>query len=99
MEPQQQNGQLRDQLAQLQMQVKDLQAAIDDLKSEQQVIGAMARETRELVLDSRVVQKQGREDLNSLTRTVGRNEKHVCPTATSRAPTTEKRGVPGIASL
>jgi len=30
MEPQQQNGQLRDQLAQLQMQVKDLQAAIDD---------------------------------------------------------------------
>jgi hypothetical protein len=83
MEPQQQNGQLRDQLAQLQMQVKDLQAAIDDLKSEQQVI-AMARETRELVLDSRVVQKQGREDLNSLTRTVGRNEKHVCPTATSR---------------
>jgi hypothetical protein len=29
MEPQLQNGQLRDQLAQLQMQVKDLQAAID----------------------------------------------------------------------
>ncbi len=75
--PQQQNDQLRDQLAQLQMQVKDLQAAIDDLRSEQQVIGASAKETHELVLDSRVAQKQSREDLNSLVRSVGRNEKQI----------------------
>jgi chromosome segregation ATPase len=74
---QQQNDQLRDQMAQLQMQVKDLQAAIDDLKSEQQVIGATAKESHELELDSRVVQTQGREDLNSLARTVGRNEKQI----------------------
>src|ERR1700688_1079143 len=63
---QHQNEQLRDQLAQLQMQVKDLQGAIDDLKSEQQVIGATAKESHELVLDSRVAQMQGREELNSL---------------------------------
>jgi chromosome segregation ATPase len=74
---QQQNDQLRDQLAQLQMQVKDLQAAIDDLRSEQQVIGATVKETHGLVLDSRVAQTQGREDLNSLTRTVSRNEKQI----------------------
>jgi ABC-type transporter Mla subunit MlaD len=73
----QQNDQLRDQVAQLQMQVRDLQAAIDDLRSEQQAIGATAKETRELVLDSRVAQKQGREDLNSLVRSVGRNEKQI----------------------
>ncbi len=74
---QQQNDQLRDQVAQLQMQVKDLQAAIDDLRSEQQVIGATVKESHELVLDSRVMQTQGREDLNSLARTVGRNEKQM----------------------
>jgi septal ring factor EnvC (AmiA/AmiB activator) len=74
---QQQNDQLRDQLAQLQMQVKDLQAAIDDLKSEQQMIEATTKETRELVLDSRVAQAQGREELNSLVRAVGRNEKQI----------------------
>jgi uncharacterized protein YlxW (UPF0749 family) len=74
---QQQNDQLRDQLAQLQMQVKDLQAAIDDLRSEQQVIGATAKETHGLVLDSRVAQTQGREELNSLAKTVSRNEKQI----------------------
>ncbi len=74
---QQQNDQLRDQLAQLQMQVKDLQTAIDDLRSEQLAIGATAKETHELVLDSRVVQTQGREELNSLARTVSRNEKQI----------------------
>jgi chromosome segregation ATPase len=74
---QQQNDQLRDQLAQLQMQVKNLQAAIDDLRSEQQVIGATAKETHGLVLDSRVAQTQGREELNSLVRAVGRNEKQI----------------------
>jgi len=74
---QRKSDQLRDQLVQLQMQVKDLQAAIDDLRSEQHVIGATAKETHELVLDSRVAQTQGREDLKSLTRTVGRNEKQI----------------------
>jgi chromosome segregation ATPase len=74
---QQQNDQLRDQLVQLQMQVKDLQAAFDDLRSQQQVIGATAKETHELVLDSRVVQTQGREDLNSLVRAVNLNEKQI----------------------
>ena len=74
---QQQNDQLRDQLAQLQMQVKDLQAAIDDLKSEQQMIEATTKETRELVLDSRVAQAQGREELSSLVRAAGRNEKQI----------------------
>ena len=75
--PQQPNGQLRDQLAQLQMQVKDLQAAIDDLRSEQQVIGATAKETRGLVLDTRVAQAQGREALNSLAKAVGQNERQT----------------------
>ena len=51
---QQQSDQLRDQLTQLQMQVKDLQTAVDDLKSGQQEIGATAKKTHELVLDSRV---------------------------------------------
>jgi chromosome segregation ATPase len=74
---QQQNDQLRDQLAQLQMQVRDLQAAIDDLRSAQQVIGATAKETHELVLDSRVMQTGAREDLNSLVRAVGQNEKQI----------------------
>jgi hypothetical protein len=41
------------------------------------VIGATAKETHELVFDSRVVQTQGREDLNSLARPVGRNEKQI----------------------
>jgi hypothetical protein len=59
------------------MQVKDLQAAIDDLKSEQQMIEATAKETRELVLDSRVAQAQGREELSSLLRAAGRNEKQI----------------------
>ena len=71
------NDQLRDQLVQLQMQVKDLQAAIDDLRSQQQVIGATAKETHELILDSRVVQTQGREDLNSLVRAMNLNEKQI----------------------
>ncbi len=74
---QQQNDQLRDQSTQLQMQVKDLQAAIDDLKSEQQAIGATAKETHEVVLDSRIAQNQGREDMNSLARAVGQNEKQI----------------------
>jgi chromosome segregation ATPase len=74
---QQQNDQLRDQLTQLQMQVKELQTAIDDLRSQQQAIGATTKETHELVLDRRVVQTQGREELNSLARTVGRNEKQI----------------------
>ncbi len=75
--PQQQNDQLRDQVAQLQMQVKDLQAAIDDLKSQQQVVTATAKETHELVLDSRVVQKQDRAELDSLVKAVGRNEREI----------------------
>jgi uncharacterized protein YlxW (UPF0749 family) len=75
--PQQQNDQLRDQLTQLQVQVKDLQAAVDDLRSVQKAIGTTAKETQELVLDSRVMQAQGREDLNSLARTVGRDEKQI----------------------
>ena len=50
---------------------------IDDLRSEQLAIGATAKETHELVLDSRVVQTQGREELNSLARTVSRNEKQI----------------------
>jgi len=74
---QQQNDQLRDQLVQLQMQVKDLQAAISDLSSEQQVIEANAKEAHELVLDSRVMRTQDREDLNSLGRTVGRDETQI----------------------
>jgi septal ring factor EnvC (AmiA/AmiB activator) len=74
---QQQSDQLRDQLAQLQMQVKDLQAAINDLRSEQQVIAATAKETHGLLLDSRVAQTQGRDDLNALVRAVGRNEKQI----------------------
>lgn len=75
--PQQQNDQLRDQLAQLHMQVKDLQTAIDELRSEQEVIGATAKETHELLLDRRVAQTQGREELNALARAVGRNEKQI----------------------
>ena len=74
---QQQNDQLRDQLTQLQMQVKDFQTAIDDLRSAQQMIGATAKETHELVLNSRVAQTQGREQLNSLMRSVGQNEKQI----------------------
>jgi uncharacterized protein YlxW (UPF0749 family) len=74
---QQQTDQLHDQLAQLQMQVKDLQAAVDDLRSGQQAIGTATKETHELVLDIRVMQTQGREDLNSLARMVGRNEKQI----------------------
>lgn len=74
---QQQNDQLRDQLAQLQMQVKDLQAAVDDLRPQQQMIEATAKETHELVLDSRVLQTQVREELNSLGRAAGRNEKQI----------------------
>ena len=38
---------------------------------------ATTKETRELVLDSHVTQMQGREDLNSLARTVSRNEKQI----------------------
>jgi predicted nucleic acid-binding Zn-ribbon protein len=68
---------VRDQLAQLQMQVKDLQTTIDDLKSEWQMIEVKAKETHELVLDNQIVQKQDREQLNSLARAVDRNEKQV----------------------
>jgi ABC-type transporter Mla subunit MlaD len=75
--PQQQNDQLRDQLAQLQMQVKDLQTAIDDLNAEQQMIEATTKETRELAMNSRVAQTQAREDLNSLLRTVSRDERKI----------------------
>ena len=74
---QQESDQFRDQVAQLQMQVKDLQAAIDDLRSEQQTIEATAKETRELVLDTRMAQARGREELNSLMKVVGQNEKHI----------------------
>jgi peptidoglycan hydrolase CwlO-like protein len=66
-----------DQLAQLQMQVKDLQAAIDDLRSQQQVIAASAKESHELVLDSRIAQTQSRKDLNSVVMAVGRNERDI----------------------
>jgi chromosome segregation ATPase len=72
-----QNDQLRDQLMQLQMQVKDLQTAIDDLRSIQQAIGTTTKETHELVLETRVMQTQSREDLNALARAVGRNEKEI----------------------
>ena len=72
-----QNDQLRDQVAQLQTQVKDLRAAIDDLRAQQQVIGASAKETHEIVLDSRIVQKQAREELNSLVRTLGQDERQI----------------------
>jgi len=75
--PQQQSDQLRDQLAQLQMQVKDLQAAFDDLRSEQQMIEATAKESHELILDSRLAQKQDRQDLNSLLRTVSQDERKI----------------------
>jgi uncharacterized protein YlxW (UPF0749 family) len=74
---QQQNDQLRDQLAQLQMQIEDLRAAIDDLKTEQQMIEATAKESHELVLDSRLVQTQDRQKLNSLLRTVSQDEKKI----------------------
>jgi TolA-binding protein len=73
----QRTDQLRDQLAQLQMQVKDLQTTIDDLKSGQQEIGATAQKTHELELDSRVAQTQDRENVNSLVRAMGRNEKQI----------------------
>jgi len=66
-----------DQLAQLQMQVKDLQAAIDDLRSQQEVISASAKESHELVLDSRIAQAQSRKDLNSVVMAVGRNERGI----------------------
>lgn len=75
--PQQQNDQLRDQVAQLQMQVKDLQAAIDDLKSEEQATQATAKETHELLLDSRVMQTQGRADMNSVIKSVALNERRI----------------------
>ena len=71
--PQAQN----DQLAQLQMQVKDLQAAIDDLRSQQQAIAVSARESHELVLDSRTAQTQSRKDLNSVIMAVGQNERAI----------------------
>jgi cell division protein FtsB len=71
--PQQQN----DRLAQLQMQVKDLQAAIDDLRSEQQMIEATTKESHELILDSRLVQKQDRQDLNSVLRTASQDERKI----------------------
>ena len=71
--PQAQN----DQLAQLQMQVKDLQAAIEDLRSEQQVIAASAKENHELVLDSRITQTQTQKDLNSAVMALGRNEREM----------------------
>jgi septal ring factor EnvC (AmiA/AmiB activator) len=75
--PQQQTDQLRDQLLQLQMEVKDLQAAISNLSSEQRVTGATVKETHELLLDSQLVQTQNRQDLNSLIRTVGQDEKQL----------------------
>jgi len=71
--PQPQN----DPLAQLQMQVKDLQAAIDDLRSQQEVISASAKESHDLVLDSRIAQVQSRKDLNSAVTAVGRNERDI----------------------
>jgi peptidoglycan hydrolase CwlO-like protein len=71
--PQAQN----DPLAQLQMQVKDLQAAVDDLRSQQQVIAASAKESHELVLDSRIAQAQSRKDLNSVVMAVGRTEREI----------------------
>lgn len=66
-----------DQLAQLQMQVKDLQAAIDDLRSQQQVIAASAKESHELVLASQMAQTQSRKDLNSVVMAVGRDEREI----------------------
>jgi septal ring factor EnvC (AmiA/AmiB activator) len=75
--PQQQNDQLRDQLVQLQMQVKDLQAAVDDLKSAQQAYEASAKEIHELLVNTRVLQTQQRQSLNSLARSVGQDEKQI----------------------
>jgi peptidoglycan hydrolase CwlO-like protein len=71
--PQAQN----DQLAQLQMQVKDLQAAIDDLRSQQQVTGASAKESHELVLDTRIAQAQSQKELNSVEMTLGRDDREI----------------------
>ena len=55
----------------------DLQAAIDDLKSEQQVIVTAVKETRGLVLDTSVAQKQDRADLDSLVKAVRRNDRGI----------------------
>jgi chromosome segregation ATPase len=71
--PQAQN----DQLARLQMEVADLQAAVNDLRSEQKVIAASAKESHELVLDSRILQTQGQKDLNSVEMALGRNEREI----------------------
>ena len=74
---QQQNDQLRDQLAQLRMQVKDLQAEVSTLRVEQQLIRKTAKQNHELVMDSRIVQTQGQENLNLLQSIVGRNEQQI----------------------
>lgn len=76
-QPAQQNDQLRDQVAQLQKQVQDLQAAMDDLRTQEQVIGSSARETRELVLSTQIEQKQAREKWDSLIRAVGQHDRQI----------------------
>jgi len=48
------------------MQVRDLQAAIDNSGSKQQTTEATAKETRELVMDTRLAETRDRQDLNSL---------------------------------
>ena len=59
------------------MQVKDLQAAVDDLKSQQQATEATVKENHDLLLDSRVIQTQSRQELNSAVKAVGLNERRM----------------------
>jgi len=58
---QQQNDQLRDQLAQLRMQVKDLQTEVSALRAEQQLIRKTAKQNYELVMDSRIAQSRAKK--------------------------------------
>jgi len=59
------------------MQVKDLQAEVSTLRVEQQLIRKTAKQNHELVMDSRIVQTQGQENLNLLQSIVGRNEQQI----------------------
>jgi len=72
-----QDRQIGDQIAQLQKQIQDLQIAIDDLRSKQVLISARAEEANTLATDSRVLQAQDRDSLNSLSMTVGRGEERL----------------------
>ena len=59
------------------MQVKDLQSEVSTLRAEQQLIRKTAKQNHELVMDSRIVQTQGQENLNLLQSIVGRNEQQI----------------------